>query len=59
VLVCGLGGDRDALMTAVKKYNSGLQSSQQIYDVIAVDHELPRTRTGKLRRYELQEEIGE
>ena len=59
VLVCGLGGDRDVLMTAVKKNNRGLQSSQQIYDVIAVDHVLPRTRTGKLRRYELQEEIGE
>jgi len=58
VLVAGKGSDRDALMAAVKEYNGNLQRSQQIYDVIVSDRDLPRTATGKLRRYELQEQFN-
>lgn len=59
VLIAGEGGDADALRAAVKEYNGGLQRSQQIYDVIVAGHELPRTATGKLKRYELHSEFSE
>jgi hypothetical protein len=43
----------------VGEYNKDLQRSQQIYDVIVRKDPLPRTVTGKLKRYELQDEINE
>ena len=45
---------RAKLQKEVAAYNSTLQRSQQIYDVIVRSEALPRTATGKLRRYELQ-----
>ncbi|MBQ3291257.1 MAG: acyl--CoA ligase [Mogibacterium sp.] len=56
VLIAGKGSDKEALKMAVAEYNKTLQRSQQIYDVIISDHELPRTVTGKLKRYELAEQ---
>ena len=58
VLIAGKGSDKQALRTAVDDYNKNLSRSQQIYDIIIDDSELPRTRTGKLRRYELQEKYN-
>lgn len=55
VLVAGRGSDKDVLVKAVKEYNAERPRSQQIYDVIIDDQKLPRTVTGKLKRYELQE----
>lgn len=48
---------RDKLLKKVGVYNKDLQRSQQIYDVIIRKEPLPRTATGKLKRYELQDEI--
>ncbi|MBQ6315348.1 MAG: acyl--CoA ligase [Mogibacterium sp.] len=58
VLVAGKGGDKETLKLAVAEYNKNLPRSQQIYDVIISDHELPRTATSKLKRYELQEQFN-
>ena len=49
---------RGKLLKTVGKYNKNLQRSQQIYDVIVRADLLPRTATGKLKRYELQEQIN-
>jgi long-subunit acyl-CoA synthetase (AMP-forming) len=59
VLIAGSGGDRDTLLAAVNEYNGDRQRSQQIFDVMILEHRLPRTATGKIKRYELQEELGE
>jgi acyl-coenzyme A synthetase/AMP-(fatty) acid ligase len=49
---------RAKLLKTVVEYNRSLQRSQQIYDVIVRAEPLPRTATGKIKRYELQEQIG-
>lgn len=49
---------KERIQKTVAKYNSTLQRSQQIYDVIVRADALPRTATGKLKRYELQEQIS-
>ena len=49
---------RTKLLKTVGKYNKSLQRSQQIYDVIVRAESLPRTATGKIKRYELQEQIN-
>ncbi len=59
VLIAGMDGNRAVLMNAVNEYNRDLQRSQQICDVMILEHRLPRTATGKVKRYELQEELGE
>ena len=54
-----VGGDlRSKILKTVSEYNRGLQRSQQIYDVIVRTESLPRTATGKLKRYELQEQVN-
>ena len=55
VLIAGQGSDPAALRQAVNEYNNSLMRSQQIYDIIIADGPLPRTVTGKLKRYELGE----
>ena len=53
-----IAGDlRQKLLKTVGKYNSTLPRSQQIYDVIVRAEALPRTATGKLKRYELQSQL--
>ena len=49
---------RSKLLKTVGEYNKILQRSQQIYDVIVRKEALPRTATGKLKRYELQEQLS-
>ena len=49
---------RGKLLKTVGNYNKKLQRSQQIYDVIVRADSLPRTATGKIKRYELQEQIN-
>ena len=49
---------RAKLLKTVGEYNKSLQRSQQIYDVIVRKDSLPRTATGKLKRYELQEQLS-
>ena len=55
VLVAGPEVDEDELRAAVREYNRELMRSQQIYDIVMSSRPLPRTATGKVRRYELQE----
>ena len=49
---------RSKILKTVGEYNRSLQRSQQIYDVIVRKEALPRTATGKLKRYELQEQLS-
>ena len=49
---------RGKLLKTIGNYNKKLQRSQQIYDVIVRADSLPRTATGKIKRYELQEQIN-
>ena len=49
---------REKLLKTIGKNNKTLQRSQQIYDVIDRADSLPRTATGKIKRYELQEQIN-
>ena len=49
---------RTKILKTVGEYNRSLQRSQQIYDVIVRAEALPRTATGKLKRYELQEQLN-
>ena len=44
----------DAIGPVMKMYSRG----RQIADVLFTDHPLPRTATGKIRRWQLQKEIG-
>jgi long-subunit acyl-CoA synthetase (AMP-forming) len=65
VLVAGSCSDNPAiaddlrkkLLKTVGEYNKKLQRSQQIYDVIVRAESLPRTATGKLKRYELEAQL--
>ena len=49
---------RKKILKTVGEYNIDLSRSQQIYDVIVRAEALPRTATGKLKRYELQEQLN-
>jgi long-subunit acyl-CoA synthetase (AMP-forming) len=48
---------RAQILNTVEKYNRPLTQSQRINDVIVRAEALPRTATGKLKRYELEEQI--
>ena len=54
VLIAGAGSDIDKLRDAVAEYNKTMMRSQQVYRIEEFGRPLPRTMTGKLRRYELQ-----
>ena len=54
ILVVGAGADTDSLWEAVEEYNKTMLQSQQIADIVEFGRPLPRTLTGKIRRYELQ-----
>ena len=53
ILVAGAGSDVDKLKEAVVEYNKTMLRSQQAYRIVVFGRPLPRTMTGKLRRYEL------
>lgn len=48
---------RSRLVNTVEKYNRPLTSSQRIHDVIVRAESLPRTATGKIKRYELHNQL--
>lgn len=50
---------RTGLLKIIGDYNKDIPRSQQIYDVIVRAEALPRTATGKIKRYELQEQINQ
>ena len=54
----GSGKLRQKLLETVGEYNRSLLRSQQIYDVIVRKDALPRTATGKLKRYELESQMS-
>ncbi len=54
VLIAGAGSDIDRLKEAVVQYNKTMMRSQQVYRIEEFGRPLPRTLTGKLRRYELE-----
>ena len=54
VLIAGAGSDLESLRKAVDEYNKTMMRSQQVYRIEEFGRPLPRTMTGKLRRYELQ-----
>ena len=54
ILVVGAGADTDSLWETVEEYNKTMLQSQQIADIVEFGRPLPRTLTGKIRRYELQ-----
>jgi acyl-coenzyme A synthetase/AMP-(fatty) acid ligase len=54
VLIAGAGSDIEELKAAVAEYNKTMMISQQVYDIEVFGRPLPRTITGKLRRYELE-----
>ena len=58
VLAAAAGSDEEALRAAIAEFNRPVMRSQQIYDVIITDGPLPRTATGKLKRYELQAQFS-
>ena len=49
---------RQKVLKTVGEYNKSLMRSQQIYDVVVRKDSLPRTATGKLKRYELHDQIN-
>jgi acyl-CoA synthetase (AMP-forming)/AMP-acid ligase II len=53
VLIAGAGSDLESLRKAVDEYNKTMMRSQQVYRIEEFGRPLPRTMTGKLRRYEL------
>ena len=53
VLVFSGAGDREAILEQLKPLLRELPRGQQITDVIVTDVPLPRTATGKLKRWEL------
>ena len=53
VLVYSGEGDREAILEAIRPILRDLPRGQQITDVIVTAQPLPRTATGKLRRWEL------
>ena len=55
--VVSYGCDPEKLRNAVAEFNRGKMRSQQIYELIEASGKLPRTVTGKLKRYEIQEEV--
>lgn len=54
ILIAGAGSDIERLKEAVVLYNKTMLRSQQVYRIEEFGRPLPRTMTGKLRRYELE-----
>ena len=59
VLVFSGTGDLDAVTQALRPVMAGLPRGQQLAGVILTDAPLPRTATGKIKRWELQQKAGQ
>ena len=53
VLIAGAGADLDLLRAAVTEYNKTMMTTQRVFRIEEFGRPLPRTMTGKIRRYEL------
>ena len=53
MLVFSGAGERETILETLKPLLRELPRGQQITDVIVTDQPLPRTATGKLKRWEL------
>lgn len=58
LLVYSGEGDRAALLDALRPLMAELPRGQQLRDVLIVNEPLPRTATGKIKRWELQQKVG-
>ena len=50
-------GEEAALQTRLRALMAGLPRGQQLSRIVVIDHPLPRTATGKIKRWELQQEM--
>ena len=51
------GADERSILTALTPVNACRSRGQQIRNVLFIDHPLPRTATGKIKRWEIQREL--
>ena len=58
VLIYSGEGEEAAIMQKLKPIMGSLPRGQQIARVILTDEPLPRTATGKIKRWELQQKVG-
>ena len=58
VLVYSGEGERGALLEQLRGLMRDLPRGQQLGDVIVVRDPLPRTASGKIKRWELQQKVG-
>ena len=59
VLVYSGEGDADAIAEKLRPVIAELPRGQQIAKIIVTDEPLPRTATGKIKRWELQQKVSE
>ena len=58
VLIFSGEGDEAAILDKLRDVIGSLPRGQQIARVIVTDEPLPRTATGKIKRWELQQKVG-
>ena len=58
LLVYSGEADKAALLEALKPLMAELPRGQQLKDILITDEPLPRTATGKIKRWELQQKVG-
>ena len=58
VLVYSGGAERKALQERLLPLMATLPRGQQLGDVIVTEEPLPRTASGKIKRWELQQKVG-
>jgi acyl-coenzyme A synthetase/AMP-(fatty) acid ligase len=51
-------GEEQALLKAVQSVTNARPRGQQLTGVIFIQEPLPRTATGKIKRWELQQKVG-
>ena len=59
VLVYSGEADADALRARIREVMRTLPRGQQIADILLTDEPLPRTATGKIKRWELQQKVSD
>ena len=59
VLVFSGEGESGRISETLRPLMRGLPRGQQLADILIVDYPLPRTATGKIKRWELQQKVSE
>ena len=59
LLVYSGEGDREKLREKLRELMRTLPRGQQIADILITDEPLPRTATGKIKRWELQQKVSD